>query len=130
MFKSRKRKYFEAMLKDAEEVIWQKELTKFTLLTERESLRRHYDRLHEALQSAQERLKLVEKDEKKAVEKSIQELQASVESTAKELDVYNTKVDGGPPSAEVPEGSIGITNDLQKWAERKELIKQFIKLNT
>ena len=118
------------MLKDVTEVIWEKELSKFTLLQEKEMARQQYMKGRQALESIEDRVKAAPKKEKEELQKQLEAIKATVAAPKTELDVYETKLNGGPPSEQVPEGSLGVTNELQKWAERREIIKAFIKLNT
>lgn len=59
--------------------------------------------------------------------------QKSVESTIKELkaqlDAIDGTIVGSNPTDKLPEGAVGIDNNLRTWVQRREYIKSFIQSN-
>lgn len=130
MFRNKKKAYFQGMLEDAEKVIYDLEFKKFTALGERELTRRQYDQAQGALANINMRLKAdLSKEEREHVETE----QKSVESTIKELkaqlDAIDGTIVGSNPTDKLPEGAVGIDNNLRTWVQRREYIKSFIQSN-
>lgn len=122
--KFNKKRYFQEMLVDSQKVIADLEFKKFTAMSERESARRQYDQMQDALA----RMKAKEpKDEK--LEGEI----ATAEKNLKDLESYMKNIDetitGGAPSEALPNGAEGIDNKLTSWVRRREFIKSFITYN-
>lgn len=126
-----KKKYFNAMVADAEKVIWDLEFKKFTALQEREVTRRQYDQGQDALAriNAQLQNPSLDKDTKEHLEGQ----KAGVEKTLGDLMTHMKNIDGvisgAAPSEQLPEGAEGIDNKLSSWVQRREYIKSFIAHN-
>lgn len=130
-----KKQYFNAMLKDSEKVIWDLQFKKFTALNERESVRRQYDQLSDALSRITAQLTPIEgetMDEKH--KENLEAQKAEVEKNIKDTKTYMDSIDativGGAPSSNLPDGAEGIDNKLRSWIQRRDYIKSFIKHNT
>lgn len=124
---NKKKRHFESMLNDATRVLWETEFQKFTVLQLRETIRRQYDQSQQALEAIEARVKGTDdksaKDDKLAIEKQADGLKD-------QLDAIDTRLNGGPPCALIPDGvSTGLNEDLQNKADRLETIRQFIKYN-
>ena len=128
---NRKKKYFEAMVTDAEKVIWDLEFKKYTALGERETTRRQYDQGVDALNrlGAQLNNPNLSKDDKANLEVQKESVIKTVNDLKKHLDAIDGTVVGSAPTELLPDGAEGIDNKLKSWVQRREYIKGFIKSN-
>jgi hypothetical protein len=125
---NQKKKYFKGMLNDADKVIWDLEFKKFTALNERETGRRQYDQLSDALARITAQLENNKDDEKLLAEKA--EVEKNIKDTQSYIDSIDATISGGAPSETMPNGAEGIDSKLSAWVTRREYIKSFLNLNT
>lgn len=124
---NKKKRYFKKIQEDATNLLWEAEFAKFQVLSLREQIRRQYDQTQQALEAITAKLK-GKKD------KETEEQKVSIEKQASELkdqlDAIDTRLNGGPPTAMIPDGvPVGMTDDLQNKADRIESVRLFIKHN-
>jgi molecular chaperone GrpE (heat shock protein) len=126
MFKPKfnKKRHFQEMLVDIDKAIAELELKKFTLLNSREVYRGRYDTARTALEALKSKDYIDEENKKKDIEMAEQ----TVEQSKKVMDALDREINGAPPTEE-SEGVQGIDNQLQSWVERREVAKEFIRLN-
>jgi len=130
MFKlfNKKKRYFKRIIKDAQSLVWETEFKKFTVLQQREDIRRQYDQSQQALEQ------ITPQFEAKPNDKKIEEEKLQIEKKADELkqllDAVDATLDGGPPSEIHKNGvSEGLNQELQNKVNRINSVKAFIEYN-
>lgn len=131
IFWSKKKKYFKTLEKEVQRMIWEQELSKFSLLQETEITRQRYDQSVQALESIKARIEAIPPTE--VVDEKLKTDRLNIEKVAvtlkTQLDVNQGRLKGSAPSEAFPDGTDGIENKLIGWVNRKQTIKNFIKHN-
>jgi hypothetical protein len=148
---SKKKKYFQNSLEGAQKMIWDREFKRFKTLEIREEVRMQYDSLKAKVQMIKDRMKtfpaldpklaelpysdpqlIKEKkqkwsdeenkldDEKVLMERDIERYQA-------QMKMMDETITGVAPTADNPEGSIGLDSEIESLQELKGLYKAYIK---
>ena len=125
---NKKRDHFKKVKKVNNEMLWELEFTKFSLLDDREALRTQYDKLSMTIEGMTEQLKLTPNDKKMETSKLSFEKQR--DSIKDELDMFDAKLNGGPPTVLLPKGvPVGVDDRLRETVLRNNKIERFITYN-
>jgi hypothetical protein len=115
-----KKRFFKRELKRIQAEIWNQEFGRYTTLFKREKTRQLIDSGNDVL----DRMKA----NKNTPKEQIEDTEKKLEALKKEVDWFDTVLDGGKHNT--PEGEIedqGINNRLETLVEKRELTKNFIK---
>lgn len=119
--KFNKKKHFEQMICDIDKAIAELELKKFTLVNSRERYRQAYDQARLALETMEQSDKATKEERESA--------QKQVDKNKTIMDALDREILGAPSNEELPDGIQGVDNQLRSWVERREVAKEFIRLN-
>ena len=119
-----KKKYFNQMLKDLANVIYQQEFQRWKALAVREQLRREYDQANDAF------ARISAHPDQEAVKTEKDQIETRLNQIKGQMDDMDLRINGTTPNETHPEGVIGLTQKLESSVEMREYIRAFVKHNT
>ena len=139
MFKIFKKQYrhFKKKYKDVDHAIWDLEFKKYKTLEIREEVRVEFDNKKAEIQNIQEQIKR-EKDKKhddktRMPEGDIARLEDDIVRKTKDMQILQGRIQGldievvgCAPTNEIPEGHLGLNDQLKAHHELKQMCKHYM----
>lgn len=129
--KTGKKSHFKQKLEGVEKMVWDLEFKAFKTREIREGVRQEYDLMNQRIDSIKKQIENWPKDsdegEKKRTEDKLVICQRDADRLKGQLKALDEEVDGAKPSAENPNGAIGINHNIDSLAELSGMLKSWIK---
>lgn len=130
---NKEKTYFRKKAEAVQRMIWDMTFKRFKTLEIREGVRKEYDNLRAKLEHVQSKIKDGEK--KSGLDKGEFErlkdqdvvLNRDIERLKAQIDGLDIEVHGSKPTAEIPGGHQGLTEQLGALRELKVMINEYIK---
>lgn len=133
IFFNKKYRYFKEKIESIEKMIFDYEFKKYKNRVSREHVRDEYDQLKSRFAALEQRIKsekekpsLPEGDAARLDDDKVR-IEKEIEKKKQQLDVLDQEVNGIKPSADYPEGVMGINEQIEMLRTLKHLVKEYIK---
>lgn len=125
-----KKAYFKSRLESTTGTIWDLEFKVFKTREIREEIRQSYDQMCSRIQSYDEQIKNWPADKPEAERKTIEDQKVLAERDAeryvKQMQMLDAEVDGLKPTAENPQGQVGINEQIDSLREVQGMLKDYL----
>lgn len=126
-----KRIHFEERLRGTRATIWDLQFKVFKTREIREDVRKEYDQMKARIEAYDTQLKNWPADKTEGDKKNMEDDKARAERDAerflKQMQMLDLEVEGSKPTAELPDGYAGITQQIDSLREVEKMLQDYLK---